>query len=115
MSTHDYDYPRPWIVDDNREGYEGLITVFDANGQAVVCTGDMESAGWADIQHGYLFAAAPELLDLLVQAQEDVCLLNCGEATHSNVCTAIRAAIAKAHGNTPPVDSPNGPQGTEGA
>lgn len=97
MSTHEYDYPRPWVADDNRPGFEGLITVFDANGRSVVCTGDMEGASWADIQHGYLFAAAPDLLDLLTQAQEVVCL-NCGQS-HSDLCVAISAALAKAWGN----------------
>lgn len=101
MSTHDYDYPTPWVMDDNRAGSEGLITVFDANGRNVVCTGDMESANWADIQHGYLFAAAPELLDLLAEAQDSVCLLLCPSppsTDHGALCMAIRAAIAKAKG-----------------
>lgn len=105
MSTHGYDYPRPWVVDDNRAGFEGLITVFDANGRDIVWTADMESAGWADIQNAHLFAAAPELLDLLTQAQESVCSLGCpsvwvsGERQpHSDLCVAISAAIAKAKG-----------------
>lgn len=106
MSTHGYDYPRPWVADDNRPGFEGSLMVFDANGRDIVCTGEMESANLNDIQHMYLFAAAPELLDLLTQAQESVCSLGCpsvwvsGERQpHSDLCVAISAAITKAWGN----------------
>mgnify|MGYP000688627011 CR=1 FL=1 len=103
MSTHFYDYPPPWVADDNRPGYEGLITVFDANGKPVVITGDMESAGMADIRNAHLFAAAPDLLTQLKLAHEDVCSLRCpavwasgDRQPHSDLCVAIRAAITKA-------------------
>lgn len=106
MSTHEYTYPGPWAVDDNRPGFEGLITVFDANGRNVVCTGDMEDASLVDIQHAHLFAAAPELLELLQGAHKSVCSLGCpsvwvsGERQpHSDLCLAISAAIAKAKGS----------------
>lgn len=56
------EYPLPWVVDDSREGHEGLVTVFAANGRAVMCTGDMEVCSWADILNARLIAAAPDLL-----------------------------------------------------
>lgn len=103
MSTHYYDYPPPWVADDNRPGHEGLITVFDANGRPVVSTGDMESAGMADIRNAHLFAAAPDLLTQLKLAQSSVCSLHCPSVwqsgqpqPHCEQCAAISAALAKA-------------------
>lgn len=54
-------HPLPWVVDDNRAGHEGLVTVFDANGNFVVYTGNMEDCTWEDILLARLIAAAPDL------------------------------------------------------
>lgn len=102
MSTHDYTYPRPWVVDDNREGHAGAITVFDANGWPVVFIADMESAGPADIDNGSLIAAAPDLLDALERL---TLAFDLGEVAHTvangrgvAALAEVRAAIAKAKG-----------------
>ncbi len=55
-------HPLPWAFDDCREGFEGLVTVFDANGRSIVCTGDMEDCTMADILLAHAIAALPELL-----------------------------------------------------
>lgn len=99
MSTHDYDYPPPWTVDDNREGHEGMLAVFDANGRPVVYVADMEEAGGGDLRNADLFAAAPDLLTACEAAMKrfgcnDYCKANGREC----VCRQVHAAIAKAKG-----------------
>lgn len=94
MSTHDYDYPPPWTVDDNREGHEGTLAVFDANGRPVVYVADMEEAGGADLRNADLFAAAPDLLTAC-----EALLADCRAAgVEPFSAERARAAIAKAKG-----------------
>lgn len=57
-------WPAPWAYDENRTGHEGYCTVFDANGNFVVMTGDMENCTMAEIRLGQAFAALPALLEL---------------------------------------------------
>lgn len=57
-------HPVPWVVDDNREGHEGEVTVYDATGGVIICVGDMEDCTGADIQLAHAIAAIPKLLEL---------------------------------------------------
>jgi hypothetical protein len=57
-------WPAPWAYSDTHEGHEGLVTVFAANGTDILCTGDMESCGMAEIRLAEAIAALPALLEL---------------------------------------------------
>jgi len=57
-------HPEPWIADDAKEGHEGMMTVFDAAGKPITCTGDMEACGIDDIELAYGIAALPDLIAL---------------------------------------------------
>lgn len=94
MSTHDYDYPPPWTVDDNREGHEGMLAVFDANGRPVVYVADMEEAGGGDLRNADLFAAAPDLLTACESLLADCRAVGVEPFSAERA----RAAIAKAKG-----------------
>jgi len=50
--------PLPWVVDDNRDGFEGLVIVFDADGHPVMSFGDMEDCEARDIADAHLVVAA---------------------------------------------------------
>lgn len=63
--------PAPWSMDDNRDGHEGLVTVFDANGDYVLCTGSMEDCSGGDIELARAIAALPDLLALAQKVAQD--------------------------------------------
>jgi len=50
--------PLPWVVDDNRDGYVGMVAVFAGDGRCVMCFGDMENCEARDIADAYLVVAA---------------------------------------------------------
>ena len=58
-------HPRPWSVNDNRPGFEGLVTVFDSNGRSVVCTGDMEVCSQADRELANLIGTGPDMASII--------------------------------------------------
>lgn len=64
-------HPRSWAFDDNRDGFEGLVSVFDANGRSILCTGDMEDCTGADIQLARVIAALPALLELTGEVAQE--------------------------------------------
>lgn len=82
--------PAPWACDDNRKGHEGLVKVFDANGQPVAYFGDMEDCDWEAIAEARLFAAAPDLYDALTALCEAV-----DDAMTTNA-HAVNAAVLRA-------------------
>jgi hypothetical protein len=57
-------WPRPWRFSDAKEGHEGLVTVFAANGADILCTGDMEDCTMAEIRLAQAIATLPILLEL---------------------------------------------------
>lgn len=63
--------PAPWKYDDNSEGNEGMLGVYDANGDTIAFFGEMESCDWKDIAEANLFAAAPDLYEALREMVED--------------------------------------------
>lgn len=67
-TRYDDHSPLPWVVDDNREGFEGLVTVFDADGKAVMAFGDMEDCDWRDICDAYTVAHRVNCYDDLLAA-----------------------------------------------
>jgi hypothetical protein len=97
MSEHT---PGPWVVDDNREGREGLVTVYGADGSAVTCTGDMEDCTARDLADARLIAAAPDLLAAIeseaVRRAYDAGLG--ASEWEAFLWPEARAAIAKARG-----------------
>lgn len=88
--------PAPWSYDDNREGHEGLCTVFDADGKVLMCFGDMEDCEWNSIADGRFVGAAPDLYDALLA------LCDAADDPHSTFDVLVkavavgRAAIEKA-------------------
>jgi hypothetical protein len=97
--------PAPWHYDDNREGYEGLCAVYDAEGNVVMGFGDMEDCEWASIADGRICAAAPDLYEAL----EMLCNgLEWNIENHPTVMNEsdrealgqARAALAKAKGKS---------------
>lgn len=63
-------HPPPWTFSDNRAGQEGMLNVYDANGQIVACTGDMEDCTAGDIALAHAIAAVPEQYGLLEAAEK---------------------------------------------
>jgi len=51
-------YPTPWILEDNHDGYEGSLAIFDDLGQMVMHIADMEDCGIVDYQFGLFIVAA---------------------------------------------------------
>lgn len=97
--------PAPWAYDDNREGHEGMVNVYDADGRFLLCMGDMESSTWQDMCDASLIAAAPDLLEAckFVLASYTVRPSYISPQTFE----MVRAAIAKAYAvTTPPEQTP---------
>ncbi len=80
--------PAPWVYDDNREGHEGLCTVFDADGKVLMCFGDMEDCDWLAIADGRLVSAAPDLYETLLA------LCHAVDSALTTNAVAIEAAVA---------------------
>jgi len=85
MSKQDYiDHsPLPWVVDDSRDGFMGMVAVFDADGRFMMSFGDMEDYEWRDIcdahivaravtAHAALVAALRNLTNACLDAGEDL-------------------------------------------
>jgi hypothetical protein len=83
--------PGPWIFDED-DGDGGQVVVAD-NGDVVCVVGSYMTSVEEDFSNGPLFAAAPELLDLVITANLGV------TGSHSVAWQEkARAAIAKALG-----------------
>ena len=60
----------PWVVDDNRDGYMGMVALFDADGRLVMSFGDMEDCEWRDICDAHIIARAVNTYAKRAQTQE---------------------------------------------
>ena len=60
----------PWVVDDNRDGYMGMVALFDADGRLVMSFGDMENCEWRDICDAHVIALAVNTYAELMHAPE---------------------------------------------
>jgi hypothetical protein len=54
-------HPAPWSVDDNRAGHEGMLSVYDANGEIVLPWVDMEDCEAIDLEFVQFVATMPDL------------------------------------------------------
>lgn len=89
--------PAPWVYDDNREEFEGVMAVYDADGRFIVGTGDMEDGEWREIADARMMAAAPDLYDALTalcEALDDAMTTNAHAV--SAAAREAREALTKA-------------------
>lgn len=88
--------PAPWVYDDNRDEFEGVMAVYDADGRFIVGTGDMEG-DHREYADAHLMAAAPDLYDALLALCDAVDSALTTNATAVSIAVAAgRAAIEKA-------------------
>jgi len=69
MTTDYSDHsPLPWVVDGNRDGFMGMVALFDADGRLMMSFGDMENCDWRDICDAHTVARAANAHAALVAA-----------------------------------------------
>lgn len=68
--NHSGHSPLPWVVDNQRDGYMGMVALFDADGRLVMGFGDMEDCEWRDICDAHTIARAVNAYAELVRACE---------------------------------------------